>query len=821
MFTSLGQFVERHASAILVAWMLVLIAAMGLNHGWINAAFGTKLPRWFDVAEDGEFNFLPKNMPSLEGERLLAAAFPEDLLKSSVVIVVRRIARKLTDEDKEFVEKTLKPRLDAIMNDPESDKIIREVFTFNDKKRGQLLRSEDGHATLVIVALTTEFLEMRNKPTIEKIERLLFTELRQGGKIPDGMHLALSGSATYGRDMMVANKESARATELWTFALVVFLLIAIYRAPILAPIPLLTVFTAVEISRAFLTLLTQAPWLGYRVFMGMEVYITVVVYGAGIDYCVFLISRFKEELDTGVDAGAAVRITLTKIGAALVASAGTVICGIGMMVFAQFGKFREAGVGISLSLCFALLAGLTFTPAILRLAGRGAFWPFGLEERIGGGDGASTSVFNRLNKRNRIQVLWEEVGRLIITYPGRLLLVCYMAMMPFAAIGFWYHDYLSYGLLSELPPTNQSRIGADAVQKHFPAGYAGPLTILLRAKTADADFSDEESPSGRLLSQLAGHLTDNIDRLNLDDIRYLESPWGKKEPPEDVSPGGAAAKVARRSLRRELVLRYYISRAKGVENQVTRLDLIFNDDPFSRDSIQQFAAVKNEIDRFLASNEIENAPQVDVFFVGPTASISDLKAVTDHDQVKIDALVLACVFLILLILLRKLYVSMYLIASVFFSYLATLGVTLVVFWWWDPNFAGLDWKVPMFLFTILIAIGEDYNIFLMSRIEEEQEHFGPIEGIRVAMLQTGSIISSCGIIMAGTFLSLMAGSLVGMKQLGFALAFGVLLDTFVVRTMLVPGYLVMLEQGRFGFLTRWMGRGANAPVPSREPARTT
>jgi putative drug exporter of the RND superfamily len=124
----------------------------------------------------------------------------------------------------------------------------------------------------------------------------------------------------------------------------------------------------------------------------------------------------------------------------------------------------------------------------------------------------------------------------------------------------------------------------------------------------------------------------------------------------------------------------------------------------------------------------------------------------------------------------------------------------------DPaNFSGLDWKVPLFLFTILIAVGEDYNIFLMTRVDEERKVHGPVKGVTSALERTGSIISSCGIIMAGTFSSLMAGSMVGMHQLGFALAVGVLVDTFIVRPIMVPSFLILLAQGRLGILSRLSG----------------
>ena len=194
---------------------------------------------------------------------------------------------------------------------------------------------------------------------------------------------------------------------------------------------------------------------------------------------------------------------------------------------------------------------------------------------------------------------------------------------------------------------------------------------------------------------------------------------------------------------------------------------------------------------------------------------------TGRDQIRIDILVIGSVFLILVLLLRRVAISGYLILSVFFSYLVTLGLTFV--WFWASSyfatgdvtaFPGLDWKVPMFLFTILIAVGEDYNIYLITRIDEEQRRHGKIKGVTVALSKTGKIISSCGLIMAGTFFSLyIGGSLAAMRQLGFALGFGVLLDTFIVRPVLVPAYLILLYRGRFGFLGKFLGAGQAEHVP--------
>jgi len=828
MFERLGRLIERRWQVILVIWGLALIGATSIHAGWLNRLgwLPVRVPTWREVVEGGEFAFLPPDMQSLRGEQLLATAFPDDLLKSSVVIVVRRHKKEIQPGDEEFIEDVLKPRLEEIARDLLKDPNL-EVRTFKDPTAGRLLVSQDREASLVILPLKNEFLDWANQPIIDRIERLLYEELprevdpqTQKKLIPTGLYLAMSGSATVGRDMLVASDESAKQTELWTTILVVCLLVAIYQSPFLALIPLVTVFATVHITLALVILITQVPFWHYRAFFGMEVYITVVVYGTGVDYCLFLIARYKEELDRGLPLRKALSATITQVGAALTASAFTVICGIGMMVFAQFGKFREAGIGISLGLTVGLVAAMTLTPALLRLAGGIAFWPFGRLERIhtAGSGMPGTSLINRLVERNRFHVLWEWVGKIVVSRPGTTLIACVALMAPFAAWGGMNYDYLSYGLLSELPASKKSVDGAKAVQEHFPAGYAGPLTILIR--NDDVDFKDGEG--GAVLEGLIGRLESQMDGLGIADIRYLKKPLGLQIQESDISAG---PKALVRGQMKKKAEKFYVSSVPDLAGHVTRVDVVFLKDPFDRESIKQLNAVESSLNTLIQTDpDLELLRNSDVKFVGPTSSIRDLKTVTDHDQIKIDLLVLLSVFIVLVLLLRKPTISAYLIVSVFFSYFVALGVTFGVFRVIDgPDFGGLDWKVPMFLFTILMAIGEDYNIFLMTRIEEEQARHGLVEGVRVAMLKTGTIISSCGIIMAGTFTSLMFGTLVGLKQLGFALAFGVLLDTFVVRPLLVPAYLIMLYQGRFGRLSAFLGGPAvssSSVAPSKKKKET-
>jgi RND superfamily putative drug exporter len=204
-----------------------------------------------------------------------------------------------------------------------------------------------------------------------------------------------------------------------------------------------------------------------------------------------------------------------------------------------------------------------------------------------------------------------------------------------------------------------------------------------------------------------------------------------------------------------------------------------------------------------------------VGLAGATAEIADLKDVTLADERLMYVLVSLGVYAILVVLLRQPVVSLYLVATVVVGYLASLGATELVFRFLHSGpgpWGGLDWKVSFFLFVILVAVGEDYNIFLMSRVVEESRGHGVKEGTRRAVTHTGGIISSCGLIMAGTLGSMLLGELNSLKQLGFAMALGVLLDTFLVRPILVPSFLVIWGE----FVERYRARRVS--VPSLQPA---
>src|SRR5690606_37026457 len=210
----------------------------------------------------------------------------------------------------------------------------------------------------------------------------------------------------------------------------------------------------------------------------------------------------------------------------------------------------------------------------------------------------------------------------------------------------------------------------------------------------------------------------------------------------------------------------------------------------------------------------------EVGYAGSTPMLYDLRMAINADQQRMYVLVTLGVYTILVVLLRRPGICLYLIATVVLGYLATLGLTEMVFSALHEGpepWQGLDWKVSFFLFVILVAVGEDYNIFLMSRVLEEEAAHGAVDGTRRAVAATGGIISSCGVIMAGTFGSMLTGRLLALRELGFALSVGVLLDTFLVRPLLVPAFIVLLARLRSGLRP---GRRRPADLPEQAPAES-
>jgi RND superfamily putative drug exporter len=518
-----------------------------------------------------------------------------------------------------------------------------------------------------------------------------------------------------------------------------------------------------------------------------KIFAIVILYGAGTDYCLFLISRFREELELGFKISDAIARSVRGVGEALAASAGTVMVGLGLMALAEFAKVRYAGPAIAVSLGIALLASLTLTPALLGLLGRFAFWPGKLPK---------PDYRARLAKiaDSEAKGLWEHISIWVVRHPVHTWCAAAALLAPFVLLGLWVKP--NYRATGELSPDSPSLQGLGAIQKHFSAGEIGPVTILL---TSSQDWSSKlgQRELERLSSGFAA-----LDGVS--EVRSLVQPVGW--PPLEIHADPADRSWANRAL---LLLAplvqawhddvitearpHYLAKVPTESGMVhvAKIDVILKTDPFDPASAETLKVLQAWLNEHLPNcNLLGEELRAECY--GITAIGQDLAEVTEHDRLRVNSMVLVAIFVILLALVRRLWLALYLLVTVLASYYAALGATALAGMLWNGEMLmQVDWRVPFFLFTILVAVGEDYNILLISRALEERKQFGAKDGMRRALARTGGAITSCGLIMAGTFATLMLAGLNTLMQIGFALAIGVLLDTFVVRPFLVPACAVL------------------------------
>jgi RND superfamily putative drug exporter len=347
------------------------------------------------------------------------------------------------------------------------------------------------------------------------------------------------------------------------------------------------------------------------------------------------------------------------------------------------------------------------------------------------------------------------------------------------------------------------------IDRHFSTRDNSPVTVVI---VAAEPLGDEE------MREAINQLRVRLYLPGVTAVRSLTDPLGDYPPDRRMGLFSSDAWKRRMLEKHSLTQTHYVAVQDRLAQRAARMDVLVQPDPFSVSAEALLGDIRTLLDSEIKDIE---SPWYQATFActGTTAGIADLKQVTQADQQRIQILVTLGVWGVLFVVLRRPWFSAYLMFTVLLSYLTTLGLTQWFFSWaYGEDFLGLDWKVPLFLFVILVAVGQDYNVYLATRVFEEQAKHGPIHGLFRAMVTTGGIITSCGFVMAATFLS-MTGSAVsawlgeigvpswlggneqalvlrGIVELGFALGVGVLIDTLVVRTVLVPAMFVWLTRLR-------------------------
>ena len=349
MFDRLGRFAARRFVWIIVGW----IAIAGVVQ--------TVAPSLRDVATYDETAFLTADAESVRAAEALVTGWPEDEFGNSAAIVFSRVP-KLTDGDRAYLaELETWLRSDAapdVVQGPQSVKTRPEL--------ADVLTAKDGTTTIMIVSFSTPpFEPPTNDAVVEVREHIEET-------VPAGLAVHVTGNAGVAADQSNSIRESIDRTTVITLALVILILLWVYRSPVTPVVPLITISLALFVSQGIIALLAQA---GMRVSSLVETFMVVIIFGAGTDYCLFLISRFREEVGRSHEYRATLAATVAVVGAVIASSAGTVIVGFSAQGVAKFGMFRTVGPAMAIAVLVTLVAGLTLTPALVSAFGSRLFWP--------------------------------------------------------------------------------------------------------------------------------------------------------------------------------------------------------------------------------------------------------------------------------------------------------------------------------------------------------------------------------------------------------------------------------------------------------------
>ncbi|MFG1920785.1 MMPL family transporter [Cryptosporangium sp. NPDC048952] len=640
---------------VLVVWLVIAGVTTPLAIGLTS------------VQDNSSLTSAPHSSEAYQAQQRVEAAFPNADALVAVAIYTRDGG--ITDADRAAVE---------------ADRTSFARYAI-DRAVPPPVPSQDGKALLLSFPLSGDS-DTQSESTSDIRDAL-------GTGKPQHLNTALTGSAGADGDIFDAFEGMDLLLVLVTAGVVAILLLVTYRSPVLWVIPLLTVGIASQLASAVVYLLAKNA--GLAVDLQAQTVLTILVFGAGTDYALLLISRYREELRRHEDRHRAMAIALRRSFPAILASAATVALALLCLLFADLNGTRGLGPVAALGIVAAFTAMVTLLPALLVVCGRWLFWPF--VPRVG-------------ESAQRDPRVWSAVARFVGRAPRRIWAAT-AVILAGLAIGA---TTLSLGMPSDEAFTSEvgSVTGQRLVEQHYAAGTSTPADIVVAADGAPAAVAAAR---------------------NVEGVAEVGTP--------QISQGTAL------------------------------ISATLTDPPDSR-------AAEDTIDRLRDAVDDSGA-----LVGGQTAGQLDTERTVDRDHRVLMPTILGVVFLVLVVLLRAVVAPLLLIGSVVLSYAAALGAAAGILHL--LGYPHLEYSVVLSTFLFLVALGVDYTIFLMTRAREEGS-------VTRALVSTGNVITSAGVVLAATFSALCVLPLTPSIQIGVIVAVGVLIDAFVVRSLLVPALAVHL-----------------------------
>ncbi len=754
-FARLGHVVVRFRLLVVLLWVVLAVVT------------ARTLPSLSSEVNNNNSQFLPASAPSSRAATLLDPILGNSTSATQVVVVASRAHGVIGAADVAAIEREVAA--------------VRHVPRVTGARA--LGASPDRAAVQVVVALHVNPADVATQETILGQIQSTFATVH----LPAGLQLHLAGGVATNVANQQSSARTGSQTQSLSLLLIIVLLLLIFRSLLAPLVTLLPAAFALAVSTRFIGGLGAH---GLKISEITSLLLIVLLLGAGTDYGLFLVFRVREELRAGTEPRAAVERALVRVGESISASAGTVIFALLSLLLATFGIYKDLGIPLALGVAVILIAGLTLLPALLAIFGRALFWP----SRVDRGEPRTTT--------------WARVASRLVAKPARTLVVGVAIFAALAAASFGYHS-AGFGGALNAPAGSDAAAGNAAIARHFPGSNVNPANLALvypRPVWEDPSVlvaAERSLVSSGLFTRISGPLDANGATLSPTTYARLHSLLGPPIalPPTDPRP--SVVPVSQFDAYRSTSLfvapdgrtiQFEASLRAGGQQSTPAMDAT----PVVRAAVARAARASGATASGVA---------------GEAAALYDVSSTSNHDLTNIVPIAIVAIAILLALVMRSAVAPVYLIVSVALSYLAALGVSTLVFI--DIGGGdGLTFVLPFLMFLFLLALGEDYNILVMTRIREEAATRPLREAVVRAIAQTCPAVTSAGIVLAGTFgvLAVAGGGGSGgsqIRDIGFGLAIGILMDTFLVRTLLVPSTVALL--GRWNWWPSRLGRHAHVP----------
>ncbi|MEU7804525.1 MMPL family transporter [Micromonospora arborensis] len=711
MFARFGRAIVLNPWKVIAVWLVLLVGSFFA-------------PSLADQVSTDQASFLPSRYESVQAQEVAERAFGQGNGASATIVVKRGDGQPLGAADTDRVSQLAQTiqgagidRVGAAVTGPQAVSPNKLVQLVNISLTGPPADPVLGDAVVSI--------RDKAKSTLEG----------------SGLSYAVTGDVALLVDNQDAFDTALLVVSIVTLALVVGLLLIIYRSPVAAFLPVVVVGVVSAVSSAVITLFVKA--FGMQVDQSLLTILTVVLYGVGTDYIVFLLFRYRERLRAGDAPKNALATAVSRVGEVIASAAAAIVIAFGALLLAVFGGFRSLGPGLAIGVVVMAIAAVTLVPAIVSLIGPKVFWPSKSWQRTPRG-----SVFQRL-------------GRFTGRRPAVVALASGGVMVALALGVFGLK--VDYDQVAQLPANTESARALNDLKTGFPAGALNPTTVYVRADNGQRLDPAALTGYAQSLAQVPG--------------------VGSLMPGPDGSPATVSS-----------------------DGTVAQINLLLNTSPYSTAALD------------LAGDDLrqvahDQAPAGTTALVGGVSSVfADIRDANNRDLWVIFPVAGVLIAVILGLLLRSLVAPVYLMIAVGLGFMATLGATVLAFQGIGGR-SGLSFSLPIILYLFVVAIGTDYNILMIARLREEARAGNdPRTAASLAIQHAGPSVAAAGLILAGTFTSMLFAGVSFLTEMGFAVSVGIVLSAFIMSLFLVPGVTALL-----GHTAWWPGHGdTTRPVPAAQ-----